>query len=242
MQATQAVFGATRGTGLEIVRHLIARGEPVVAVARDPDKARRVIGPGAEIVRADVTQPRTLQACIQPDWRAIHFTVDITGGIGGRGMFGRRDAIYGTVCGGLVNTVDAARQCGFTGQVVLLSTVGLQAPSLTARILDTVKPGLLQASTDKGDYLAGSGLDYSIVYAGILNNRPGGARALVLEQRPVSMTPSRRIARRDLARVMVAAVGNARNRIFNAYEGDGPPQDDDMLAAQLAALGTATAA
>ena len=64
----------------------------------------------------------------------------------------------------------------------------------------------------------------------------------MLEQRPVSMTPSRKIARRDLARVMVAAVGNARNKTFNVYEGEGPPQDDAMLAAQLAELGTATAA
>ena len=235
-QGAHAVFGATRGTGLEIVRHLRARGEPVVALARDPSRAQGILGEGVEIVQGDVTRPQTLEPLIQPDWRAIHFTVDITGGIGGRGMFGKRQEIYDTVCGGLVNTVDAAKKAGFSGQIVLLSTVGLTIGSFSAWMLDTIKRGLLQASIDKGEYLRSSGLDYSIVFAGILNNKPGGATRLLLEQKEMPMKPSLKIARRDLARVMVAAVGNARNKEFNAYEGDGPPQNDDEIAAELAAL------
>ncbi len=235
-QEIQAVFGATRGTGLEIVRHLIGLNESVVALARDPERARGIIGSGAEIVAGDVTRPETLEAIIQPNWRAIHFTVDITGGVGGRGMFGKRDEIYATVCGGLVNTVDAARKVGFTGQIVLLSTVGLKISSFSARMLDTIKRGLLQASIDKGEYLRNSGLDYSIVFAGILNNKPGGTTRLLLEQKEMPMKPALKIARRDLARVMVGAVGNARNKEFNAYEGAGPPQDDAAIAAELAAL------
>lgn len=235
-EEVQAVFGATRGTGLEIIRCLAAKGVPAVALARDPHRAQEIIGDSARIVQGDVTRPATLEKAIQPEWRAIHFTVDITGGIGGRGMFGKREEIYGTVCGGLINTVEAAKQAGFTGQIVLLSTVGLKIGSFSAWMLDTIKRGLLQASIDKGEYLRNSGLDYSIVYAGILNNKPGGSTRLLLEQKEMPMKPSLKIARRDLARVMVAAVGNAKNKEFNAYEGSGTPQNDSEIAAELAAL------
>ena len=147
-----AVLGSTRGTGLEIVKLLIERGEPVVAVARDVEKVKALFGDQAEAVYGDVTKPDTLEQCIKPDWGTIFFTVDITGGVAGRGMFGKREAIYGTVCGGLINTVDACKKVGFEGQIVLLSTVGLKIGSFSAWMLDTLKRGLLQASIDKGEY------------------------------------------------------------------------------------------
>ena len=41
---TTAVIGATGRVGSEIVRGLLARGDPVAALVRDPDKARRAFG------------------------------------------------------------------------------------------------------------------------------------------------------------------------------------------------------
>ena len=41
---TTAVVGATGRVGSEIVRGLIARGDAVVVLVRDPDKARRAFG------------------------------------------------------------------------------------------------------------------------------------------------------------------------------------------------------
>jgi uncharacterized protein YbjT (DUF2867 family) len=41
---TTAVIGATGRVGSEIVRGLVARGDPVSALVRDPDKARRAFG------------------------------------------------------------------------------------------------------------------------------------------------------------------------------------------------------
>lgn len=41
---TAAVIGATGRVGSEIVRGLLARGDPVAALVRDPDKARRAFG------------------------------------------------------------------------------------------------------------------------------------------------------------------------------------------------------
>ena len=41
---TTAVIGATGRVGSEIVRGLLARGDTVVALVRDPDRARRALG------------------------------------------------------------------------------------------------------------------------------------------------------------------------------------------------------
>jgi uncharacterized protein YbjT (DUF2867 family) len=49
---TIAVIGATGRVGSEIVRGLLARGEAVTTLVRDPDKARRAFGePGGLLVR-----------------------------------------------------------------------------------------------------------------------------------------------------------------------------------------------
>ena len=51
---TTAVLGATGRVGSEIVRGVLARGEAVTALVRDPGKARRTFGEpgGASATRA----------------------------------------------------------------------------------------------------------------------------------------------------------------------------------------------
>ena len=62
------VAGATGVLGSEIVRRLTARGEEVRAMVRvtsAPEKVERLKKLGADIVRADVKDPRTLfAACV----------------------------------------------------------------------------------------------------------------------------------------------------------------------------------
>jgi NAD(P)-dependent dehydrogenase (short-subunit alcohol dehydrogenase family) len=59
---TTAVIGATGRVGSEIVRGLLARGDPVAALARDPDKARRAFGEpdGLHIRPTRLDDPRDL--------------------------------------------------------------------------------------------------------------------------------------------------------------------------------------
>lgn len=61
------VLGATGGTGVRIVRRLLARGERVRALVRNPEKARREfgklpVGSGGvlEVAAADLSQPATV--------------------------------------------------------------------------------------------------------------------------------------------------------------------------------------
>ncbi len=59
---TTAVIGATGRVGSEIVRGLLARGDPVAALVRDPDKARRAFGElgGLDIRPTRLDDPRDL--------------------------------------------------------------------------------------------------------------------------------------------------------------------------------------
>lgn len=240
MSDTIAVIGATRGTGLAAMHQLISADRPAVAVVRSMEKARGLFGDRATTVYGDVTRPETLEQAVDPDWAGIVFTVDITGGIAGRGMFAGREKIRAVMYGGLANTVEACKRCGFKGRLVLLSTIGLSLPSTGMNILNWVKSGLREHSIDKGEYLKKSGLDWTIVRAGILNDKPVGTHVLTIttEDRPLEMRYQ--IGRADLARVMLACVGHsaAHKREFSVFWAEVGNDGDEQIAVKLAALAT----
>ncbi len=59
------VTGATGRTGSEVVKALIAKGEQVRALVRDPERAGAIQGPGVELVVGDVEKPETWDAALQ---------------------------------------------------------------------------------------------------------------------------------------------------------------------------------
>ncbi|MFB2976188.1 CIA30 family protein [Microseira sp. BLCC-F43] len=65
------VAGATGGVGKRVVRRLLAKGYRVRAIARDPDRAKALLGDKVEIVFGDITIPETLTAEVMRDVRAI---------------------------------------------------------------------------------------------------------------------------------------------------------------------------
>jgi hypothetical protein len=153
-------------------------------------------------------------------------------------MFASREKIRAVMYGGLVNTVEACKQRGFKGRLVLLSTIGLTEPSTAMAILNRVKPGLRDHSLDKGEYLKKSGLDWTIVRAGILNDKPGGAHALTITAQDWPLQMRYQIARADLARVMLACVTHPAvgRRELSVFWGEAGHDSDAELAAKLAAL------
>jgi uncharacterized protein YbjT (DUF2867 family) len=60
-----AVVGATGNTGRAAVKELMALGETPVCVVRNPDKAREVLGEGARIAVAEVTDRVALEKSLQ---------------------------------------------------------------------------------------------------------------------------------------------------------------------------------
>jgi len=56
--------GATGTVGSQVVKHLQKTGAEFRIVARDPDKARSLTGPGIEIVQGDITNPVSMQTAM----------------------------------------------------------------------------------------------------------------------------------------------------------------------------------
>jgi NAD(P)-dependent dehydrogenase (short-subunit alcohol dehydrogenase family) len=54
MKTQFCIVGATRGTGLLITQRLLQAGASVRVVARNPDRARRILGKGVDIRHGDV--------------------------------------------------------------------------------------------------------------------------------------------------------------------------------------------
>ena len=61
MKTQFCIIGATRGTGLLITQQLLEGGSSVRVVARDPDKASRLLGGRADVRQGDVTDARSIR-------------------------------------------------------------------------------------------------------------------------------------------------------------------------------------
>jgi nucleoside-diphosphate-sugar epimerase len=59
------VTGATGKIGNAVARHLAERGDDVVALVRDPAKARDLLPDGVELARGDVADPASVQAAAE---------------------------------------------------------------------------------------------------------------------------------------------------------------------------------
>jgi hypothetical protein len=235
MSKSILVIGGTRGTGKLAIDCAIAQGYSVTLLARDPAKAKVLFGDTVAIVNGDVTRPATLQTLEWSSFDAIIYTVDITGGIGGRGFFASRQNIYDIVCGGVINTIDAAKDRGFKRQFILLTTLGLEQRSLVMNLLDLLKPGVVRASQDKATYLIQSGFPYTIVQAGALHDRFVSREPLVISQGDIPMQLNYQISRQHLAQILVATIGNpvAINQTFNVYGGQNAELDPTDLDRQF---------
>jgi NAD(P)-dependent dehydrogenase (short-subunit alcohol dehydrogenase family) len=76
MKMQFCIVGATRGTGLLIAQRLLQAGSSVRVLARNPERAGRLLlGKRADIRHGDVTDPRSVRDAIAEDFRAIFFTV-----------------------------------------------------------------------------------------------------------------------------------------------------------------------
>jgi uncharacterized protein YbjT (DUF2867 family) len=134
-------------------------GSSVRVVARDPDKASRLLGDRAHVRQGDVTDARSIRDVLTEDYTAIFFTVAATGGIERRGLFGSRTMIREVTYQGLLNVVDAAHSSGFEGRIVLSSVVGADRSSVVISILDRIKSGLQRNLVERELYLRASGLE-----------------------------------------------------------------------------------
>jgi len=240
MKTTFCIVGATRGTGLLIAQQLLGGEANVRVVARDPDKASRLLGSRAEVRPGDVTDAQSIHDAMCEVYKAIFFTVSATGGIDGRALFGSKTVIREVTYQGLLNVVDAARSSGFEGRIILPSVIGVDRSSLIISILNTIKSGLRRNLIERELYLRASGLDYTIVRAPILTNAPAG-QVNVRMTRPINKLSARsKISRGDLARVMILASQQvaASRKTFDLVVAKGVAPSDQQLLKQLEQIPT----
>lgn len=143
------VAGATGVLGSEIVRRLIARGEEVRAMVRHtsaPEKVETLRKLGADIVRADVKEPRTLlAACVGVE--AVISTITTIGTSQPGDSFEATDG-HGTMA-----LIDAARKTG-AGKFIFVSFDTSCSPSFP----------LSDAKRAAEEHLRTSGLEYTILH------------------------------------------------------------------------------
>lgn len=216
------VIGGTRGTGLLIARLLLQHGYRVRVLARDPVRAASRLGLAVEVIAGDITQPDTLSPAVQ-DISHIVFTAGVHSG-----RIAPESLVRLTDYQGVLNTLTAARREGFAGRFLYLNSIGINTPSLAARLLNFLKGNTLVWRRHIEAEIRASGLDYTIIRVGFLRNSPGGQRAVEVSQSDLPLAPRYQIARADVAEAFVAALQHPRtSRVtFEIVWGKGHRQDD----------------
>lgn len=192
------VVGATGRTGRLVLEQL--RKEPrfaIRALARNLDSARRSVGTDYPWVQADVTRPETLG----PALRGVSLVICAIGATERSGPNGPEFVDYG----GVRNLAAAAREAGVR-QFVLESSVGVgSGGGFVGMILNLLSGDALEWKAKGEASLRASGVPYTIVRPGGLVDEPGGQLGIRFVQ---GDEESGRIARADVAAVMIASLDN----------------------------------
>jgi len=198
------VIGGTRGTGLLIAKLLEERGSLVRVLARDPAAAKPKLGAGIQIAAGDITKAETLPGAIK-DAKHIIFTAGCRSG-----RPAREALIKTTEYEGVVNTIACAQTASFRGRFMYMTASGVGTQSWLARCLNLYKGNTLHWRRRAEDVIRASGLDYTIIRTGVLQNGGGGRRAIKITQQPLPLSLRYRIARADVAELFVAAMEHPR--------------------------------
>jgi putative NADH-flavin reductase len=136
------VFGATGGTGTEVVRQALEAGHQVIAVVRDP--ARLTVPgdstPGGErfsVVTADVTDPEAIPAALEGSDAAVS-------------ALGHRRGDSATICADGVGAILTAMEKAGVRRLVAVSASGLFSEAGEPPLTKYVAKPLLQALLRSG--------------------------------------------------------------------------------------------
>ncbi len=200
------VFGGNRGTGLDIVRELRAHGETVAVVVRPKSDIQALKALGVTILIGDALHPAEVRAAF-----AANVFQSVVSTLGSSKPGEQRPDFDGNR-----NVIDAARAAG-VHRLVMVTVIGAgdsrdSAPFPMGSLLKTV----IQSKSMAEDYLRASGLAFTIIRPGGLGHgKPSGAAYLTQDPEAFSY-----IERADLARLVVAALGDASaiGKTFAAYD------------------------
>ena len=218
------VAGATGKTGSKVVAELQARGFPVRAFVRDAARAAERLGPEVEAAVGDLRDPASIAAALDGVGAIINAA--------GSGVPAADDNMPEHVdFEGARNLAEAAAAAG-VGHHVLVSSQGV---THDGHALNRMFNNILVWKRRGEEAVTASGVAYTIVRPGGLNDEPGGIQKIAFDQGD-KPEQGRIISRTDVARVCVAALEHedARNKVFEIH-GAGVEAETDF-AAEFAAL------
>lgn len=220
---TVLVVGATGSIGRLVVAEAIARGHTVRALVRDRAKGAQLLPADAELVVGDVTRPETLpEAAVGAD------AIVLTLGSFGTGASSAEAVDYAGVRNVLtaLGSLDGARP-----RIALMTSIGATTRS-------SGYGHLLEWKRRSERLVRASGLTYTIVRPGWFDmSGPDEQRLVFLQgdRRRSGGPADGRVARTDIARVLVAALTDpqAGGRTFElvAEQGAAPGDLGPLFAA-----------
>lgn len=189
------VLGATGRTGLLVVDQALAAGHTVTAVVRSPEKLT-TSNPHLRVVKGDATN-----------------TSDLTRAMQGAGAVISTLGGTGTVIADSSQAIVAAARAAGVSRIVVLSSWLVERNRMDAvtRLLTGVAMGSLIRDKSAGEQvLRQSDLEWTIVYASMLTNRPADGSVTVLPE-GAKRRASQRISRADVAAWLVEAATSVQH-------------------------------
>ena len=197
------VIGATKGTGLLLAELLVSQGDRVTALVRPNSDDADVREVGATIVRGDAMDRSSIDVALAADT----FDAVITS-LGGRAASPEeRSDYYGNI-----NAVDAAKAAGI-GRLIMLGGIGAGGSwkAMSEKAQEILGP-VMKVKTIAEDHLRNSGLDYTIIRGGALENNPATGNGILTEDESLIGT----IQRADFAALTAQALRDPKT-IGKAY-------------------------
>lgn len=201
------VVGANGQIGHQVVEKLKDKGHDPVAMVRKEEQTKQFSDKGIDTVLGD----------LEKDFSHAFEGVDTVVFAAGSGGDTGPDMTIVIDQEGAIETVDNAKNAGVK-HFVIVSSMGANAPKEAENIKH-----YMYAKHRADEHLKASGLDYTIIRPGMLQNDAGtGKVSLSEENQSFGNVP-----REDVASVIVQAVDSnkAENKVYTLLEGDTPVED-----------------
>jgi uncharacterized protein YbjT (DUF2867 family) len=214
------VIGGTRGTGRLAAERLLTAGYRPRVLARNPQRARADLPAEIEVVGGDLTRRETLIPAM-PDVSHVLCTAGITRVPAGEGVV--RTMVYE----GTQNILATMGEAGVPGRLVYMSVVGLTQVSPLALLLDLALRNVRHWRLLAEEEIRHSRREYTIARAGLLTDDSPGRRSIRISQGKNRLNFRDRVARADVAAVLVAALATPETRNVTLNVIGGPPPASD---------------
>lgn len=201
------VFGASGGTGTQVIRQALDAGHEVTAVVRDRGRLTVADHPGLDVVVADVMQPATIEGLVAGRDAVISALGP------SRRPEERKTAAHSRICASSARSITAAMRAAGTSRLVVVSGSGpftegdgpimrYLAKPIGQRVLRDPFADLVAMEA----VVRGSGLDWTILRPPRLTDKPLTGRYRT--RRELNVRRGVFLSRADLAHLILAVCGD----------------------------------